>query len=145
MLKSIFIPSDDFFTNWLDDLNQYFGDKFGILYYPFQLLIDFLNRVGQIQDTSAAILNIPEFKISFMGYEGILWNAFNFDFNSILINETYKNIHTIYLTVVDIILYLSLVFLARKCLRNILGGMDDAVDYENEALEDMEIAKKRRR
>jgi hypothetical protein len=24
MIKSIFIPSDDFFTNWLDDLNQYF-------------------------------------------------------------------------------------------------------------------------
>ena len=45
MIKSIFIPSDDFFTNWLDDLNEYFGDKFGILYYPFQLLIDFLNRV----------------------------------------------------------------------------------------------------
>ena len=62
----------------------------------------------------------------------MLWNGFSFDFNSILVNETYKNIHTIYLTVVDIILYLSLVFLARKCLRNILGGMDDSIDYAND-------------
>lgn len=28
MLKSLFIPSEDFFTKWLDDLNSYFGDVF---------------------------------------------------------------------------------------------------------------------
>lgn len=28
MLKSLFIPSDDFFNNWLADLNDYFGDRF---------------------------------------------------------------------------------------------------------------------
>lgn len=134
MLKSIFIPSDDFFTNWLDDLNTYFGDKFGILYYPFQLLIDFLNRVSQISDTTTAIISIPKFELSFMGHSATVFNAYSFDLNSILANETYKNIHTIYLTVVDIILWLSLVFLAKKCLNNIIGGMNDGVDeiMENE-------------
>lgn len=28
MLKSLFIPSDEFFNNWLADLNDYFGDRF---------------------------------------------------------------------------------------------------------------------
>lgn len=134
MLKSIFIPSDDFFTNWLDDLNTYFGDKFGILYYPFQLLIDFLNRVSQISDTTTAIISVPSFTLSFMGNSVTIFEAMSFDFNSILVNETYNNIHTIYLTVVDIILWLSLVFLAKKCLNNIIGGMNDGFDEitENE-------------
>lgn len=68
MLKSIFIPSDDFFTNWMDDLNTYFGDAFGILYYPFELLIQFLNRISQINDTTTAIISVPEFKLSFMRF-----------------------------------------------------------------------------
>lgn len=125
-LKSLFIPSEDFFTNWLDDLNSYFGDTFGILYYPFELLIDFLNRISTISDSGTAILSIPSFNIDFMGYHATLFNSFTFDFNSILTNDTYKNIHTIYLTVVDIILWLGVVYLAAKCLQTVLGGMGQA-------------------
>lgn len=66
MLKSIFIPSEDFFTNWLDDLNEYFGDAFGILYYPFELLISFLNRVSRLNDTTTAIISVPAFNLNFM-------------------------------------------------------------------------------
>lgn len=131
-LKSLFIPSDDFFTNWLDDLNEYFGDAFGILYYPFELLIDFLNRVSQINDTTTAIIHIPEFKIDFMGYNAVLFNEYSYDLNSLLTNDTFKNLHTIYLTVVDIILWLGVVYLASKCIQNVIGGITDTtVDYYN--------------
>lgn len=125
MLKSLFIPSDDFFTNWLDDLNSYFGDAFGILYYPFELLIDFLNRVSTINNTSTAIIGIPDFSIKFMGYEATIFHNFRYDLNDILVNDTFKNIHTIYLTVVDIILWLGVVFLASKCLSHIIGSAAD--------------------
>ena len=119
-LKSLFIPRDGFFNDWLDDLNHYFGDAFGILYYPFELLIDFLNRVGRIDETSTAIINVPRFDIDFLGYQATLFQGYTFDFNSILVNETYKNIHIIYLTVVDIILWLSVVYLAAKCIHSII-------------------------
>lgn len=124
-LKSLFIPGDDFFTMWLDDLNKYFGDAFGILYYPFEILIDFLNRVQIINETTTAIIHIPEFRFDFLGYEMILIPEYTFDFNSILINETYKNIHTIYLGVVDLILWLSVVYLASRCIKNVIGGITD--------------------
>lgn len=106
--------------------------NFGILYYPFQLLIDFLNRISRINDTTTAIISVPEFTLSFMGYSATIFKATSFDLNSILVNETYKNIHAIYLGVVDIILWLGLVYLAQKCIHNILGGMDDDVPLEND-------------
>lgn len=121
-LKSLFVPSDDFFTNWIDDLNSYFGECFGILYYPFELLIDFLNRVASIED-SMAVINVPEFKISLMGYNVTFIQAFSYDFNELLVNDTFKNIHNIYLVIVDLLLWLGVVFLASKCLRSIIGGI----------------------
>ena len=127
LLKSVFIPSDDFFTNWLDDLNDYFGDAFGILYYPFELLIDFLNRVSSLNDTNTAIISIPEFTLSFGEWSGTFFQGYSYDLNSILENETFKQIHDVYLVVVDIILWLGLVYLAAKCINSVIGGMGQAV------------------
>ena len=125
-LKSLFVPSDGFFNNWLSDLNTYFGDVFGILYYPFEILIDFLTRIGNIQSTEP-IINIPRFELNFMGYSAVLFDSFSYNFNDLLTTDTFKNIHTIYLSVVDIILWLSVVYLASKCLQSIFGGMSDVV------------------
>lgn len=106
----------------------------GILYYPFELLIDFLNRISTIKDTGTAIINVPEFSLDIMGYHATVINAYSFDLNSILVDDTYKNIHTIYLTVVDIILWLGVVTLAGKTMNSIIGGVGQAVGddiYEN--------------
>lgn len=124
-IKSIFIPHDGFFQEWLDDLNSYFGDTFGILYYPFELLIDFLNRIGGLNETGTAIIHIPEFSLNLMGYTAKVIPAYDFDFNSILVNDTYKNIHNVYLIVVDVILWLGLLSLVRKLFRSIFGGVRD--------------------
>lgn len=126
MLKSLFIPSEDFFTNWLDDLNSYFGECFGILYYPFELLIDFLNNISSI-NSSEPIMNIPSFNLNFMEYEATFFSGFTYNFNDLLVNDTFKNIHTIYLGIVDVILWLSVVYLASKCISNIVGGVADGV------------------
>lgn len=138
MLKSLFIPHDGFFTEWLDDLNSYFGDAFGILYYPFELLIDFLNRISTISDSGTAIISFGDLTIDFMGYHATLIHAYSYNLNDLLANATFKNIHTIYLTVMDIILWLGVVYLANHCLHSIIGGMGnelaDTIDdsYEGE-------------
>lgn len=126
-LKSLFVPSEDFFSNWLDDLNEYFGDTFGILYYPFELLVDFLNRVGKIAETDTAIISVPSFTLSFMDYSATFFEDMSYDLNTILENETFKNIHDIYLIFTDIILWLGVIYLAGKMLRSIFGGMGDEV------------------
>lgn len=126
MLKSLFIPSDDFFSNYIDELNQQFSDTFGILYYPLDLLIDFFNRIGAINDNSATI-HIPQFDISFMGYTATVIKDYTFDFNSILANDTLKKLHDMYLVFVDILLWLGVVYLASNCIKTIVGGMTGEV------------------
>lgn len=122
MLKSLFIPSDDFFTKWIDDINSYFGDTFGILYYPFELLIKFLNKISSLNDSTSAIINIPEFK--FM--DTTLLGGYTYDFNSILSNDTFKQIHDVYLYIVDVILWLGCVLLCKNFIKFIFGGIDDS-------------------
>lgn len=131
MLKSLFIPSEDFFSNYIDELNQQFSDTFGILYYPVDLLIDFLNRVGCISESSS-VIKIPQFDISFMGYQATIIQEFTFDFNSMLTNDTLKRLHDMYLVFVDILLWLGIVYLASDCVREILGGMSNTIpDFED--------------
>lgn len=124
MLKSLFIPSDDFFTNWIDDLNEYFKDTFGILYYPFSLLIEFLNKISSLNDSTTAIMKINDIKI----FDTTLISGFTYNFNDLLSNDTFKNVHDIYLGIVDVILWLGLVYICRGFIKFIFGGIDDVYD-----------------
>lgn len=138
-LKSLFVPSEDFFTNWIDDLNEYFGDAFGILYYPFELLIDFLNRISTLNDTNTAIISVPAFTLIWGSWSTTIWSDVSYDLNTILENETYYNIHNIYLMVVDIILWLGLIYLASRTISHVLGGMGQAVGddiYNSDTVQD---------
>lgn len=129
MLKSLFVPSDDFFSNWFNDLNSWLGDRFGILYFPVEIVLDFLNRIGSMSVNSDYILHIPNVSIDFFGNNVIFISSFDYDFNSLLTNDTFKNIHTIYLTIVDVILYLCLIVLSYNTFVDVFGGhyIDDAL------------------
>lgn len=59
-LIHVFVPEDGYFSNWFDRLNTMLTDKLGILYYPFSLIIEVLNRV-----TSAFQNETPDFQIVF--------------------------------------------------------------------------------
>ncbi len=110
LIKSLFIPSDDFFTNWINNMNDWLSDRLGALYYPVDLVVDFLNRIGELSATGSAVISGDGFE--FMGAK--LIPAFSYDLNALLTNDTLKNIHDIYLTVVDVILYLCLIVLAKN-------------------------------
>lgn len=130
MLKGLFIPSDNFFNDWLADMNDYFSDRFGIIYYPFDLVIDFLTRVVDTCSnvSSNAVLNVPD--LDFMGVT--LIHAFTFDFNSLLVNDGLKTVYNIYLVVVDVILSLMLINLAKNTFTEVFGGR-----FTDEIISDM--------
>lgn len=130
MLKGLFIPSDNFFNDWLADMNDYFSDRFGIIYYPFDLVIDFLTRVVDTCSnvSSNAVLNVPN--LDFMGVT--LIHAFTFDFNSLLVNDGLKTVYNIYLVVVDVILSLMLITLAKNTFAEVFGG-----GFTDEIISDM--------
>lgn len=60
-LKSLFIPSDDYFKAWFDDMYAFFNDRFGFLMFPVDLLVQMVNLYLNA-DSSFAGVPFPEFK-----------------------------------------------------------------------------------
>lgn len=108
MLKGLFIPSDEFFSSYFSDLNDWFSDRFGFLYYPLELFFDLADRFLHI-NFSEPIIDIPDI------YEPttntILIHAAKYNFNSLLEQNSLKTAHDIYLIIVDAIIYVGLVIL----------------------------------
>lgn len=60
-LKSLFIPSDEFFKSWFDDMYNFFHDRFGFLMLPIDILIKFI-KMFQSAGSSFSGIPFPEFK-----------------------------------------------------------------------------------
>lgn len=62
-LKGLFIPSDEYFKGYFDDLYTFFSDRFGFLSFP----IDLLQRLADLflnSDDVDCVLTLPSFEIS---------------------------------------------------------------------------------
>lgn len=125
-IKGLFFPSENFFNNWVSDMNDWLGDRLGILYYPVDLVVMFLEKIGEISENNSAVISWNNF--DFMG--ATLIQAGSYDLNSLLANDTLNSIHSIYLVFTDIILWLGLLFLAKNTFVDIFGGKyDEMGDY----------------
>ena len=60
-LKSLFIPSDDFFKAWFDDMYSFFDERLGFLMLPVDLLVNLIDIVVSA-DSSNAGIPFPEIK-----------------------------------------------------------------------------------
>lgn len=110
-LKSLFIPSDDFFETFFTEMKDWFSDRLGFLFYPFELVIDILNKILNV-NFSEPVFNIPDINEPFTGQK--LIGATTYNLNSLLSNSVLENIHNIYLVVVDAIIIFALVNLAKR-------------------------------
>lgn len=109
-LKNLFIPGDEFFNNYFNELKEWFSNRFGFLAYPLDLVLDILNRILNINFTEPAF-NIPEIKEPITNTN--LISATSFNFNTLLENSTLKTVHDIYLILVDAVIIFALVNLAK--------------------------------
>lgn len=110
-LKSLFIPSDGFFDTYFTDLKDWFSERLGFLFYPFELLIDILNKILNV-NFSEPIFNIPDISEPFTNKK--LINATTFNFNDLLSNSILNTVHSIYLICVDAFIVFELVNLFRR-------------------------------
>ena len=110
-IKSLFIPSNEFFSTYFTDLKEWFSDRLGFLFYPFELIIDILNKIINI-DFSEPLFTIPDIIEPFSNKK--LISATTFNFNDLLENNTFDTIHNIYLVCVDAFIIFSLVNLAKR-------------------------------
>ena len=59
-LKSLFIPSDEYFKSWFDGMYQFFNDRLGFLMLPVDLLVRMVDIYTSAGSSSAGI-PFPEF------------------------------------------------------------------------------------
>lgn len=83
-LKNLFIPSDDFFKSYFDDLYSWFGERLGFLSFPIDLLAELADMFLGSSSTDC-ILTLPGFSIS--GYQLLEESTFNL---SAFLNEHFK-------------------------------------------------------
>lgn len=97
---------------------DFFKERFGFLSYPFELIVDVLHRINRIQFVEPKI-NIPDI------YEPVTHEkivaATEFNFNDLLKNDTLKNVHEIYLIVVDAILIFGIAMFAKNQIFKVLS------------------------
>lgn len=73
---SVFVPDSETMKGLFDELNQFFSDTFGFLYYPFEFLIQAFDVF--LNSDSSTGLTFPSF--SLMGYE--VWGEQTYDLGS---------------------------------------------------------------
>ena len=83
-LIGVFVPEDGFFTTWFNNLNTLLSQKLGVLYYPFEVIIDILTRLNTAFDTTqsnSCIIYFPEMKIRIQGVYYVLLERQEIDLN----------------------------------------------------------------
>ena len=110
-LKSLFVPSDEFFNTFFTNLKEWFSDRLGFLFYPFELIIDILNKIMNI-NFSEPVFEIPDINEPFTNSK--LISATSYNLNDLLKNNIFKTVHNIYLLCVDAFIVFGLVNLAKR-------------------------------
>ena len=115
---SLFVPDGQFFKDYFEDLNNWFSDRLGLLYFPIELTIDFLTRCLNIDFTSQVLSIGPYVMPLNDNFE--LVPEIEIDFNSFLEDETVNSIHEIYLFITDGLIIFGLYRLIIKKYNNIV-------------------------
>lgn len=115
-IKSLFIPGDDFFSNYFNELMNWFSDRLGFLAYPLELILNILNRIVNINFTEP-IIQIPDF-VEPSTNEKII-SAQTYNLNSLLDNSIFKTCHDIYFVLVDAVIVFGLVNLLKHKLEEV--------------------------
>lgn len=115
-LKSLFIPDNDFLTNYFNELKEWFSDRLGFLSYPLELILDILDKIKNI-NFSEPIIQIPDF-IEPSTNEKII-TARTYNLNTLLENDTFKTCHDVYFILVDAIIIFGLVNLLKHKLEEV--------------------------
>lgn len=118
-IKALFIPSSDFFSNFFTELSNWFSDRLGFLWSPFDVVIHILNRILNI-NFSEPVLELPVLKEPFS--DTILFSGFTYNLNDLLKQETFNTMYNIYIMIVDALVFYGLIKLAEKKIKGVFGN-----------------------
>ena len=78
-LKKLFIPSDEYFKAYFDDLYSWFSERFGFLSFPIDLLLEVIDIFANSSQTDC-VLVLPSFTIM----DNLLWPEMSFNLTEFL-------------------------------------------------------------
>lgn len=132
-LKSLFIPSNDFFSNWWNDFKSFMDAKLGFLAKPIDIFITFISSYLNLSEDNI-IINIPD--ITVPNFEdNILIHAQTFNWKELLQSKaSFNNLWQLYLDFVDVFLIFNFIGLCEGVYARIFGG--DTSNYEYYTVED---------
>lgn len=114
-LKSLFIPDDEFFSDFFTRLNDFFSEKLGALYTPIDLFIRLLQA---IQNAGAGNAGIP--------FPGIEWDGTYIiepqTVNLQSIADDFDGLQDKIYFVTDVIMVGAVIWLLQSKLREVLKG-----------------------
>lgn len=127
-LKSLFIPDDDFFSNWWTDFKSFMEAKLGFLTKPIDIFITFISSYLNLSEDNI-IINIPN--ITVPNYEDtIIIKAQTFNWKSLLQSKTSLNLlWQLYLDFIDVFLIFNFIGLCEVVYARIFGGDTSAYEY----------------
>lgn len=119
LLKLLFIPDSDDLNSVFDTLSNYFSNKLGFLLFPFEFIVDFLNRFINIPNNPVKVLTVPSISI---GSFGTLIQGFSFNIAEYWESGPFSQIYTIYLIFVHAFIGFGLYKLCLHKYNEIVGG-----------------------
>lgn len=120
-IKQLFIPDNEVFTSFITEEYDFLKTKLGFLWYPVDLITDFVNRVYKISNSQNAVFHIPEIK--FMNVK--LFSKTDYDLLSIVnSNDNIKFLYNTYRVFVSGLIIVWVSNLAKKEYDKIFGGVN---------------------
>ena len=121
-LKSLFIPSDGYFEGVASDMQAWLEDHLGLLVYPFTLVADLASRIAAVEGGEPTA-HIPEIAYTDDGDKYVLIAEQEVNlYDQVGRNETFIELHQLYLMAMDAAIGGALAFLAWKKFDQITGG-----------------------
>lgn len=126
-LKTLFIPSDDFWQNNFDKIETLITKKLGVLGYPFVLVNNTLNFFLSIDDSGKYIIEWPDIKVP--NFDFYIIQAGSYDLGSVLEDSNIKYAHDLYMLCLNALILLSFVKLCHNKYVDVFGGQYDDDEY----------------
>lgn len=125
-LKSLFIPSDSFFTEYFEKLKTFFSDRFGLLYDLPEALVKILQSIIDFEPVEDGhYIHFPGIDVPSISDGQLIWHHlideqdYTFDF---LNQSPFDSMYSIYRKMCWLTYAFALINLSRKKFSSVFGG-----------------------
>ena len=117
-LKSLFIPDNQYFTDYFNQWDEWMTDHFGALYYPIDLILEILDSLWNLEVPENPSITFPALQVG----DVTLLEAQEYTFLGDDALPALKTLYESYRVIVIVIFVFALSNLARRKLNSIMGG-----------------------